>query len=114
MTTAKDATAWTALRAPFPPDQIERLPKTLRADDQDKGRCEQGSRYCADQHPCGGWHARAIHLSYIGHAGVTMRLNEVDPQWDWRPMATTPEGLPLFTDAGLWIELTVLGVSRLG
>ena len=105
---------WAALAAPFPAGQTEWLPKVLHRQDQDKGRCETGSPYCADGHPCGGWHARAIHLTYVGHAGVTMRLNSVDPTWTWEPMATTEYGTPMFANDGLWIRLTVLGVTRLG
>lgn len=111
---APNGLLWASLRAPFPPEQTEWLPKQMRKDDQDKGRCEEGSRYCADAHPCGGWHARSIHLTYIGHAGVTDRLNDVDPLWTWEPMALTEQGTPLATDGGLWIRLTVLGVTRLG
>lgn len=105
---------WDALRAPFGDGQIERLPKPLKSGDQDKGRCEQGSRYCADAHPCGGWHVRSLHLSYVGHAGVTDRLNQVDPTWNWEPVAFDGQGLPLIANGGLWIRLTVFGVTRLG
>lgn len=105
---------WDLLAAPFPPGQMEWLPKVLFRNDQDKGRCEAGSPYCADAHPCGGWHARAIHLTYVGHAGVTMRLNSVDPSWSWEPLAWTDHGTPLFSDGGLWIRLTVLGQTRIG
>jgi len=111
--------AWTperqaALAAPFEAGQIERLPKALKREDQDKGRCGEDTKYCADEHPCGGWHVRSIHLSYVGHAGVTDRLNSVDPFWNWEPMAVTPTGTPHFSDGGLWIKLTVLGVTRYG
>lgn len=105
---------WEALRAPFGAGVIERLPKPLKSGDQDKGRCEQGSRYCADQHPCGGWHVRSLHLSYVGHAGVTDRLNDCDPTWNWTPVAFDQQGLPLIANGGLWINLTIYGVTRLG
>lgn len=54
-------------------------------------------------------------LDYVGHAAVTDRLLTVDPSWSWEPVALTPAGLPLF-DAlgGLWIRLTVCGVTRFG
>jgi hypothetical protein len=51
---------------------------------------------------------------------VTARLLECDPQWSWEPLATDDTGRPLFDrdDAGrpvgLWIRLTVGGVTRLG
>lgn len=102
------------LTRPFSSDQIEVLPKQLRKDDREKYQCRQGTQASADGTFCGGFHARSIHLSYVGHAGVTMRLNEVDPSWSWEPMALTPQGLPAWSDGGLWIRLTVLGVTRLG
>jgi hypothetical protein len=103
------------LRAPFSADHIEWLPKQLRKEDRDKGKCERPhAGVCADDHPCGGWHARSIHLRYIGHAGVTDRLNEVDPGWHWEPMAFTEHGTPLFSDGGMWIRLHVLDAQRIG
>lgn len=103
------------LREPFPAHQVSLLPKQQRKDDQDRGRCEPSSRYSADQTYCGGWHARSVHLSYVGHAALTDRLLEVDPVWSWEPLAFTDKGLPA-TDqlGGLWIRLTVCGVARLG
>jgi hypothetical protein len=88
---------WERLVEPFPTDQIEKLPKVLRRDDQDKGRCQEGSRYSADGHYCGGWHSRAVHLDYVGHAGITMRLNSVlgPGGWDFKPYANGPDGLPV-------------------
>lgn len=54
-------------------------------------------------------------LDYVSHGNVTKRLLEVDPQWTWRPMALDADGLPLFDEhGGLWIYLTVLGVTRIG
>lgn len=54
-------------------------------------------------------------LDYVGHAAVTDRLLTVDPAWNWEPLAVDEAGLPLYDKAGgLWIKLTVLGVTRLG
>lgn len=59
-------------------------------------------------------------LAYVGHAAITGRLLDVDPAWNWEPLATTVDGLPLFDldgqgrAIGLWIRLTVCGVTRLG
>ena len=130
----------TKLRAPFPPEYVGKLPRvTCRACSD--GRCgDHKKAKCAD---CGNWISeRHIHLDYIGHADVTIRLLEVDPEWSWAPKATDadPELLkaamasgdaeivravienapPKFeTDrngspVGLWIKLTVGGVTRLG
>jgi hypothetical protein len=54
--------------------------------------------------------------AYINHAVVTDRLIEVDPAWYWQPMATDPaNGMPQLDEYnGLWIRLTILGVSRIG
>jgi hypothetical protein len=74
-----------ALRKPFPKERIQKL-------------------------PTGG-----IQLDYVSHAWVTDRLLEVDPEWTWTPLAFDLNGLPKFDEnGGLWIELTVCGVSRLG
>ncbi len=78
------------LRRPFPAEQIGKLPRGGTA------------------------------LDYVGHADVTSRLLEADPEWNWEPLATDEHGLPLFdTDSqdrpvGLWIKLTAGGVTRLG
>ncbi len=92
------------LRAPFKPEQIGKLPKPTKRDNT-KGRCNE----------CGGYHGLpAVHLDYVGHAAVTDRLLEVDPSWSWEPMARGPQGEPMLTNGGLWINLTVCGVTRPG
>jgi len=54
-------------------------------------------------------------LDYVGHAATTDRLLSVDPEWTWEPVAFGPDGLPAFTNGkGLWIKLTVCGVTRYG
>jgi len=65
---------------------------------------------------CGGWHhPKAVHLDYVGHAALTDRLLDVDPEWSWEPVAFNQDGLPAFDrNGGLWIRLTILGVTRLG
>jgi hypothetical protein len=74
-----------ALREPFPKSKIGRLPK-------------------------GG-----VTLDFVGHAATTDRLLEVDPEWTWGPVALDARGLPCLDEfGGLWIRLTVCGVSRLG
>jgi len=77
--------AATALRKPFPPESVGKLPK-------------------------GG-----AMLDYVGHAAVTDRLLTVDPEWSWEPFALGPDGLPAPDREGnLWIRLTVCGVTRIG
>ena len=78
------------LREPFPSELVGKLPKA------------------------------GVTLDFVGHGAVTSRLLEVDPHWNWEPLALDEHGLPLFyTDqqgnpVGLWIKLTVLEVTRLG
>lgn len=103
---------WAALKAPFELDEIELLPrytgrKNQAGDPVDDNGNARRKESCQE---CGGYHYfPCVHLAYVGHAGITMRLNEGDPDWNWRPMAVTPQGTPLITDGGLWIWLTVLG-----
>lgn len=97
----------------FPKEQIEKLPKQLKRGDQAKWQCRQGTQASADGYYCGGYHARSIHLDYIGHATITERLNEVDPQWTIEFMVTNPEThAPLVDAEGTWFNMTVLGVTR--
>lgn len=55
-------------------------------------------------------------LDYVGHAALTDRLLDADPEWNWEPLHIDPDtGLPaLDAIGGLWIRLTVCGVTRLG
>lgn len=77
-----------ALRAPFAPEQIGKLPRA------------------------------GIELDFVGHANVNARLLDVDPEWTWEPCAWNEAGTPLTlvdgNNAVLWIRLTVCGVTRLG
>lgn len=76
---------WKELRRPFPAGTVGKLPK-------------------------GG-----VMLDYVGHAAVTDRLIEVDPEWTWEPVALNEHGLPAYDQqGGLWIRLTIGGVTRLG
>lgn len=102
------------LSASFPQDQIEKLPKPLKGGrDQPRFQCKQGTQASADGYHCGGYHSRAIHLDYIGHATITERLNSVDPFWTIEFMVKHPEtGEPKVDADGTWFNMTVLGVTR--
>ena len=93
------------LRAPFAAHQMGILPKP-KSKDASKGYCKE----------CGGYHGLpAVHLDYVGHAAVTDRLLEVDPAWNWEPLATDEHGWPRISPTGgMWIKLTVCGITRLG
>lgn len=99
------------LREPFPAHQINKLPKPTISNDEwkklPKGQCKE----------CGGYHAttKTIHLDFVGHAALTDRLLDVDPCWTWEPFAIGPDGNPVIDkDGGMWIRLTVCGVTRMG
>ena len=56
-----------------------------------------------------------VKLAYVGHAALTDRLLDADQAWTWEPLALTPEGIPARDeDGGMWIRLTVCGITRLG
>ena len=104
-----------ALRKPFPAESVGKLPKPVRSQDPDKGKCVAGSKYSADGQYCGGYHARSMHLDYVGHAATTDRLLTVDPEWSWEPFALDDAGLPALDRGGnLWIRLTICGTTRIG
>lgn len=93
------AEAFKVLARVFPPEQISKLKK--------KYKDKQGN-----------W--QEFELDYVGHADVTRRLLEADPEWNWSPVAYDPLGVPLVErtgdgfPCGMWIHLTVCGVTRLG
>lgn len=105
MSTNTETTGLALLRKPFPPHQISKLPKP-KSKDAPKGKCSE----------CGGWHGLpAVHLDYVGHAALTDRLLDADPMWTWEPLSVSPDGLPVLDKfGGMWIKLTVCGVTRLG
>lgn len=106
----------TKLRAPFDPATIGKLPRITC------GACRDSRTKNCDRHQkmkcrdCNNWITTAhLHLDYVGHAETTDRLLQVDPAWTWEPVAFDTNGLPLLdADRGLWIRLTVAGVTRLG
>lgn len=98
------------LREPFPPESVSKLPKG-KEDKSKRRRCNE----------CGGYHDPSMfHLDYVGHAALTDRLLTVDPEWTWEPFATDERGAPLLDvdgqgrTCGLWIRLTVCGMTRPG
>ena len=114
-----DQTAGLAkLREPFPAELIGKLPRVTCGDCSQR-KCQRHKKERCGT--CSAWISTAhIHLDYVGHADTTARLLDADPAWQWEPVATDERGLPLLdVDArgnpvGLWIRLTVCGVTRLG
>lgn len=102
------------LRMPFEPHQISKLPKETRAQIDERKR--DRSTVIFDCPKCGGHHHQnARHLDYVGHAALTDRLLDCDPEWNWEPLAVGEDGAPRRDqNGGMWIKLTVCGVTRLG
>lgn len=101
------------LRVPFPQNQISKLPKaTKKQTEEVRADFKKGIR-C---NLCGQWHhPDVVHLDYVGHAALTDRLLDCDPNWNWEPMALKADNTPLFDEnGGMWIRLTVCGVTRIG
>jgi hypothetical protein len=108
------------LREKFDTAQVGKKPQyTCKAckDARDKV-CQQHKKIRCPESPkgCGQWITeKHMHVDFVGHANVTHRLLEVDPEWTWEPMAFGQNGLPaLDGNGGLWIRLTVAGVTRIG
>ncbi len=128
------------LRKPFPSEQIGKLPR-VTCPPCSKNQCNEHKREWCDV--CkSSVSPRHIHIDFVGHADVTSRLLEVDPEWSWKPKATDPDpellkaalasgdpeivrlvienAPPKFemdrngNPVGLWIKLTVGGVTRPG
>lgn len=93
------------LRKDFPAHQISKICKPYNKDSP-KGKCRV----------CGGFHGLpAVALDYVGHAALTDRLLDADPRWNWEPVAVDQTGAPVVDkDGGMWIRLTICGVTRLG
>ena len=97
------------MRKPFPENCISKLPKpTKKQTDEVRADFKKGIR-CQI---CGGWHhPKVVHLDYVGHAALTDRLLDCDLEWGWEPYENP--NMPSAPD-GMWIKLTVCGVSRIG
>ena len=100
------------LREPFPENFIGKLPKPTKQQTAEvRDNFKAGVRCVI----CGGWHhPKVIHLDYVGHAALTARLLDVDPLWNWEPMALENDLPATDRDGLLWIKLTICGVTRIG
>lgn len=126
------------LREPFPDGKIGKLPK-LTCSGCRESRTKQCDRHRKETcRTCGNWMSTAhIHIDYVGHADITDRFLSVDPGWNWEPVArdVDPEMLraaiatgnadivrmvldaappKLDSNGGMWMRLTIAGVTRLG
>lgn len=119
------------LQRPFEPESVSKKPQPwCRACVDAKGHCaEHVKKACK---ACGQRITEAhVDLDYVGHADVTMRLNEADPDWHWEPLyvdvdpeliklaMTLPDALEIIRelmrnapprldrDGGMWIRLII-------
>ncbi len=104
-----------ALRKPFTRKEIGKLPKVWCE------ACRDRKQICSEHKKtkCGTCKAfispAHLHVDFVGHADVTARLLDVDPEWDWEPLAFDSFGLPAFDEfGGLWIKLTIGPKTRVG
>jgi hypothetical protein len=108
-------TGLSLLRAPFADDEVGRLPKLTCKPCQDAQAkvCNQHKKFRCPR--CNAWVSEAhVDLGFVGHADVTNRLLDADPEWVWEPVPDpASQGLPC-APGGMWIRLTVCGVTRLG
>jgi len=104
------------MREKFPENQISKLPKETGAQAKQRKAAQDAGNWPKKCDVCGGYHhEKAVHLDYVGHAALTDRLLDTDPEWSWDPMSLGQDGLPAFDrNGGLWIKLTIHGVTRLG
>lgn len=108
-----------ALRAPFPDDAVSLKPVYTGDYEYVDGNYDEGGKIPESAwgkcDVCGRYHALpAKHLRYIGHARITERLNDVDPEWRWEPLAVDSDGVPIIRGGSMWINLTVCGITRIG
>jgi len=116
-TRAEQIEALRRLRDPFPESEIRYLPRVwCKACRDAKGTCNRQDHERRQCRRCGQTMTTAhIDLKFVGHAEATNRLLNVDPFWDWEPLTVDQAGLPMYDqNRGLWIRLTVCGVTRLG
>ena len=106
---AEKITGLDLMREPFEAHLVSKLPKQTK-------RMTEAKKEYKNCKICGGYHhPQAVHLDYVGHAALTHRLLDCDPEWSWKPVALDERGLPLLdANGGMWIGLTVCGVTRLG
>ena len=98
------------LREPFPEHQIGKLPKGTKKQNECDFNQKEFCNVCKQYH-----HPDVKHLDFVGHAALTARLLDVDPNWYWEPLAFGADGLPKFDGTGgLWIRLHVLDTIRIG
>jgi len=138
----KAAVDLSGLRKPFTGTKVGKLPRVTCPHCSDKRKqCGEHDRIWCDV--CKSKVSQKhIHIDYVGHGDTTIRLLDVDEQWSWEPMARdidpavltaaaasgNPEVIQMMlknappkfdldaegNPVGLWINLTIGGVTRPG
>lgn len=114
--TTKKPEGLALLREPFAAHQISKLPKlnyccsnapNKVCAKHTKNKCSKCGAFISTGH---------VDLDFVGHAALTDRLLDADPNWTWEPVPDPAAlGLPLLPDGRcMWIKLTVCGVTRYG
>ena len=113
MTEKEKPTGLALMREPFPPHAISKLPKPHKWQTEALNKNKSLGVKCKE---CGQWHHKdVIHLDYVGHAALTDRLLDCDPEWNYDFVKKDEHGAPIFDEnGGAWIWLKVCGVTRLG
>src|SRR5690554_4723465 len=78
------------LRQPFPDHQVSKLPKPTKKQTDDLKAAMDRKDFTLGVRCkiCGSWHHKdVVHLDYVGHAALTDRLLDCDPEWNWEPLA---------------------------
>jgi hypothetical protein len=90
------------LRAAFRKAQIGKLPKPTKKENA-KGNCTV----------CGGYHGLpAVHLDYVGHAAVTERILEVDPDYEFGPVLDINKRPIKSEDGSVLYYLSIAGSTK--
>lgn len=108
-----------ALRAHFDPSEVGKLPRVTCKACRDSSQKVCGNHSKSKCSVCGNYGTNAhIHLDFVGHAELTDRLLDVDPEWSWEPAAWSDAGEPVISRHGsnlvMWGRLTLCGTTRLG
>ena len=106
LTSRAKKTGLELLREPLPKHLISWKCMPTSKDNR-KGTCPKCKKYHG---------LPATSLEYAGHAAITDRLLDADPEWNYKIVSGKDvNGFPATDkDGGMWIELTVCGVTRMG
>lgn len=116
MTEKTQAEMLAELREPFRPEEIRYVSRVwCKACKESRAGCQHHQVVRCEKCKSKRITTAHVDLAYVGHAEATNRLLNVDPLWSWEPLSLDGNGLPQYDgNRGLWIRLTVGGITRLG